>query len=56
MTDPRYNYGPDNPQYPQHQGEPPAPKVNVGKLWAGGIGTAVVKIKPKEPKPAPAPQ
>ncbi|WP_446223584.1 DUF6069 family protein [Nocardia sp. IBHARD005] len=57
MTDPRYNYGPDtqyhqhpgqpqyahgqgDPQYP-HQGEP-EPKVNVGKLWAGGIGTAAV--------------
>ncbi|MEU4809526.1 DUF6069 family protein [Nocardia fluminea] len=55
MTDPRYNYGPADPQYPQHQGQPqygqgqppypqgePEPKVNVGKLWAGGIGTAVV--------------
>ncbi|MEV0682598.1 DUF6069 family protein [Nocardia sp. NPDC050378] len=56
MTDPRYNYGPSDPQYPQqqgqphygqgqyapHQGEPQEPKVNVGKLWAGGIGTAVV--------------
>ncbi|MFE7718281.1 DUF6069 family protein [Nocardia rhizosphaerihabitans] len=52
MTDPRYNYGPANPQYPQgqypqgpypqEQDQPPAPKVNIGKLWAGGIGTAVV--------------
>ena len=55
MTDPRYNYGPADPQYPQNQGQPqygqgqppypqgePEPKVNVGKLWAGGIGTAVV--------------
>ncbi|MFC4374009.1 DUF6069 family protein [Nocardia halotolerans] len=29
-------------QYPQGPGEPPEPKINVGKLWAGGIGTAVV--------------
>ncbi|KAF0849356.1 DUF6069 family protein [Nocardia caishijiensis] len=55
MTDPRYNYGPSDPQYPQQgqphygqgqyapqPGEPQEPKVNVGKLWAGGIGTAVV--------------
>jgi hypothetical protein len=42
MTDPRYNYDPANPQYPPNQGQPPQPKVNVGKLWAGGIGTAVV--------------
>lgn len=51
MTDPRYNYGPENPQYPRHQDygqhpqyqeQPPEPKVNVGKLWAGGVGTAVV--------------
>ncbi|MET9212545.1 MULTISPECIES: DUF6069 family protein [unclassified Nocardia] len=42
MTDPRYNYGPANPQYPQGQEQPPEPKVNIGKLWAGGIGTAVV--------------
>ncbi|MGS2807479.1 DUF6069 family protein [Nocardia sp. MW-W600-9] len=42
MTDPRYNYGPANPQYPQGQEPQPQPKVNVGKLWAGGIGTAVV--------------
>ncbi|MEV0058524.1 DUF6069 family protein [Nocardia sp. NPDC050718] len=42
MTDPRYNYGPANPQYPQGQEQPPEPKINIGKLWAGGIGTAVV--------------
>ncbi|MFE3546452.1 DUF6069 family protein [Nocardia sp. NPDC059177] len=42
MTDPRYNYDPANPQYPQNQGQPPKPAVNIGKLWAGGIGTAVV--------------
>lgn len=42
MTDPRYNYGPANPQYPQGQEQQPPPKVNIGKLWAGGIGTAVV--------------
>ncbi|MFD6219161.1 DUF6069 family protein [Nocardia asteroides] len=45
MTDPRYNYGPANPQYPQYpqgQEQQPPPKVNIGKLWAGGIGTAVV--------------
>src|SRR5690606_33138787 len=43
MTDPRYNYDLANPQYPQNQGQqPPKPAVNIGKLWAGGIGTAVV--------------
>ncbi|MDO3649423.1 DUF6069 family protein [Nocardia mangyaensis] len=41
MTDPRYNYGPANPQYPQ-QGQPPKPSINMGKLWAGGVGTAIV--------------
>ncbi|WP_278261066.1 DUF6069 family protein [Nocardia sp. AG03] len=43
MTDPRYDYDPANPQYPRNQGQqPPKPAVNIGKLWAGGIGTAVV--------------
>ncbi|GGK53232.1 DUF6069 family protein [Nocardia camponoti] len=57
MTDPRYDNDPANRQYPagqyptrgyqqppgQYQQQPPSqPKVNIGKLWAGGIGTAVV--------------
>ncbi|MEU8898710.1 DUF6069 family protein [Nocardia sp. NPDC048505] len=40
MADPRYSYGPEDPRYPSRE-EPPS-KVNLGKLWAGGIGTAVV--------------
>ncbi|MEU0541995.1 DUF6069 family protein [Nocardia sp. NPDC005978] len=40
MSDPHYNYGPSNPQYPPAE-ETPSP-VNFGRLWAGGVGTAVV--------------
>lgn len=56
MTDPQYEPGRARPEppgypvdpykrtppYPMPRPEPPRPRVSAGRLWAGGLGTAVV--------------
>lgn len=50
MTDPTYGFGratpppnePPTQRFPAPPGPPRRPRINAGRLWAGGVGTAVV--------------